>query len=216
MNIPNENGKPTDNMELLKEQASACGPGCGCHATGTQSKTRRIIGALVLVAAMAMVARAVVKSNAAPPQTSEQAFALPTAATNSGTSAPTTEKSVETIGSLSELNTMATNLDAVFVFLPGKEGVSGNPPSTPMKGAARTIEAQGKKIGLFTLKAGSSDYDQIAKQISVPGVLAMVKGRGTSPISGDITETKLVQGYLAASSAGGCGPSAGAGCCSKK
>jgi hypothetical protein len=216
MNTPNENGKPTDNMELLKEQASACGPGCGCHATGTQSKTRRIIGALVLVAAMAMVARAVVKSNAAPPQTSEQAFALPIAATNSSSSAPMTEKSVETIGSLSELNTMAAKPDAVFVFLPGKEGASANPPSTAMNGAARTIEAQGKKIGLFTLKPGSPDYDQIAKQISVPGVLAMVKGRGTSPISGDITETKLVQGYLAASSAGGCGPSAGAGCCSKK
>jgi hypothetical protein len=127
-----------------------------------------------------------------------------------------TEKSVETIGSLSELNTMAAKPDAVFVFLPGKEGASANPPSTAMNGAARTIEAQGKKIGLFTLKPGSPDYDQIAKQISVPGVLAMVKGRGTSPISGDITETKLVQGYLAASSAGGCGPSAGAGCCSKK
>jgi hypothetical protein len=165
---------------------------------------------------MAMVARAVVKSNAAPPQTSEQAFALPIAATNSSTSAPTTEKSVETIGSLSELNTMAAKPDAVFVFLPGKEGASANPPSTAMNGAARTIEAQGKKIGLFTLKPGSPDYDQIAKQISVPGVLAMVKGRGMSPISGDITETKLVQGYLAASSAGGCGPSAGAGCCPKK
>src|ERR1039457_2139062 len=137
MNTPNENGKPTDNMELLKEQASACGPGCGCHATGTQSKTRRIIGALVLVAAMAMVARAVVKSNAAPPQTSEQAFALPITATNSSTSAPTTEKSVETIGSLSELNTMATNLDAVFVFLPGKEGASANPPSTALNEIGR-------------------------------------------------------------------------------
>jgi hypothetical protein len=215
MNTPNENRKPADNMESLKPRAVACDSGCGCHATGTQSKTRRIIGALVLVAAMAMVARAVVKSNAAPSQTSEQAFALPIAATNSSTSAPTTEKSVETIGSLSELNTMATNLDAVFVFLPGKEGVSGNPPSTPMKGAARTIEAQGKKIGLFTLKAGSSDYNQIATQMSLPGVLAVVKGRGMSGISGDITETKLVQGYLAASSAGTCGSSAGAGCCPK-
>jgi hypothetical protein len=123
---------------------------------------------------------------------------------------------VEPIGTLSELNTVTTNLDAVFVFLPGKEGTSANSPSTPMKNAARTIEAQGKKIGLFTLKAGSSDYDQIAGQISLPAVLAMVKGRGMNAISGDITETKLVQGFLAASSAGGCGPSAGAGCCPKK
>jgi hypothetical protein len=120
-----------------------------------------------------------------------------------------------TIGAFSELNEVAIKTDAVFIFLPGKDGVSGNSPSTAMKGAARTIEAQGKKIGLFTLKAGSSDYNQIATQMSLPGVLAVVKGRGMSGISGDITETKLVQGYLAASSAGTCGSSAGAGCCPK-
>lgn len=216
MNTKNENGKSSDNMELLRQQAAGCGSECGCHATGTQSKTRRIIGALVLVAAMAMVARGVVKSNAAPPQTSGQAFALPIAATNSIAAAPTTEKNVETIGALAELNALAAKLDAVFVFLPGKEGTSANPPAATMNKAARTIEAQGKKIGLFTLMPSSRDYDQIEGQISLPAVLAMVKGRGMKAISGDITETKMVQGYLAASSAGGCGPSAGAGCCPKK
>jgi hypothetical protein len=85
-----------------------------------------------------------------------------------------------------------------------------------MNKAARTIEAQGKNIGLFTLLPSSHDYDQIEGKISLPAVLAMVKGRGMNTISGDITETKLVQGYLSASSAGGCGPSAGAGCCPKK
>jgi MYXO-CTERM domain-containing protein len=216
MNTPNENRKPGDNMASPKPQAADCDSGCSCHATGKPGKTRWVIGAIVLVAAGVLVARDIIKSDAAPSQTSGQAFALPIAATNSSAAAPTTEKSVEPIGTLSELNTVATNLDAVFVFLPGKEGTSANSPSTPMKNAARTIEAQGKKIGLFTLKAGSSDYDQIAGQISLPAVLAMVKGRGMNAISGDITETKLVQGYLAASSAGGCGPSAGAGCCPKK
>jgi len=216
MKSSNKNPKQPDNMELLKQQALACGSECGCHDTGTQSKTRRIIGALVLVAAMAMVARGVVKSNAAPPQTSGQAFALPIAATNSIAAAPTTEKRVESIGALAELNALAAKLDAVFVFLPGKEGTSANPPAATMNQAARTIEAQGKKIGLFTLLPSSHDYDQIEGQISLPAVLAMVKGRGMKAISGDITETKLVQGYLAASSAAGCGPSAGAGCCPKK
>jgi MYXO-CTERM domain-containing protein len=226
MNLPNEDSKPSDNMELPKPRAASCGPGCGCHATDTPGKTRWVIGAIVLAAAGVMVVRAMIKSGEASAQTTTPAFAslaaLPTpagdggSATNSSTSAPTTEKSVEPIRTLSELNTVATNLDAVFVFLPGKEGTSANSPSTPMKNAARTIEAQGKKIGLFTLKAGSSDYDQIAGQISLPAVLAMVKGRGMNAISGDITETKLVQGFLAASSAGGCGPSAGAGCCPKK
>lgn len=215
MNTPNENGKPGDNMASPKPQATDCDSGCSCHATGKPGKTRWVIGAIVLVAAGVLVARDIIKGDAVSAQTTAPAFALPITATNSSAAAPTTEKSVELIGTLSELNTVATNLDAVFVFLPGKETSSNSPAATMIK-AARTIEAQGKKIGLFTLKAGSPDYDQIAGQISLPAVLAMVKGRGMNAISGDITETKLVQGFLAASSAGGCGPSAGAGCCPKK
>jgi hypothetical protein len=214
MNTPNENGKPTDNTELLKQQAASCGPGCNCNATGKPSNKRWVIGAIVLVAAGVLVARDIVKSDAAPAQTSEQAFALPTAATNSIAPAPTTEKRMEPIGALAELNAVAVKLDAVFVFLPGKDGTPSNSPASTMNKAARTIEAQGKKIGLFTLLPSSHDYDQIEGKISLPAVLAMVKGHGMNTISGDITETKLVQGYLAASSAGGCAP--GSGCCPKK
>jgi len=127
-----------------------------------------------------------------------------------------TETSVgTTLGAFAELNTAAAKTDAVFVFLPAREGTSAKPPSAPMKAAARTIEAKGFKCALFTLKPGSRDYDQIAKQMSVPGVVALVKGRGMSAVSGDITEAKLLQGYVAASSAGGCGPSAAPGCCPK-
>jgi MYXO-CTERM domain-containing protein len=216
MNTPNENGNPGDNTASPKPQATDCDSGCSCHATGKPGKTRWVIGAIVLVAAGVLVARDIIKSDAAPPQTSGQAFALPIAATNSIAAAPTTEKSMEPIGALAELNALAAKLDAVFVFLPGKEGTSGNPLAATMNQAARTIEAQGKKIGLFTLMPSSHDYDQIEGQITLPAVLAMVKGRGMKAISGEITETKLVQGYLAASSAGGCGPSAGAGCCPKK
>jgi MYXO-CTERM domain-containing protein len=217
MNTPNEDEKPTDNMELLKQQAAGCGPGCGCNATGTPGKTRWVIGVIVLVAAGVLVARDIIKSDGASAQIPTPGYAaLAATPTPAGVPAPAVEMSMgTTIGAFSELNEVAIKTDAVFIFLPGKDGVSGNSPSTAMKGAARTIEAQGKKIGLFTLKAGSSDYNQIATQMSLPGVLAVVKGRGMSGISGDITETKLVQGYLAASSAGTCGSSAGAGCCPK-
>ena len=226
MKTPDEDGKPTDNMESLKQQAAGCGPGCGCNSTGTPGKTRWVIGAIVLVAAGALVVRAMIKSDGAATQTTAPAFAALAAsptpagengiATNSVATAPATETSVGTsIGALAELNTVAAKTDAVFVYLPGKEGTPGNPPSTPMNGAVRMIEAQGKKCALFTLKAGTQDYNQIAAQMSVPGVLAMVKGRGMSAVSGEVTESKLVQGFLAASSAGGCGPSAGAGCCPK-
>ena len=223
MNSPSEDQKQPDNMELLKQQASTCGSGCGCHAPATPGKTRWVIGAIVLAAAGVMVVRAMIKTNGSSTQASATAFAAPVAletmpgqtgpATNSGALAQAAETSVgTTIGAFAELNAVAANTDAIFIFLPGKEGVSGNRLSTPMQGAARMIESKtGLKCGLFTLRAGSRDYDQIAAQMSVPGVLALVKGRGMSAVSGDITESKLLQGFVAASSAGGCGP-ASSGC----
>jgi hypothetical protein len=222
MNTPKEDGKHPDNMELLKQQASACGPGCGCHTTGTSGKTRWVIGTIVLLAAGVMVARAVIKNGGTSSQTPASTFAvlaaLPGAsatATNAGLAAATTEKSLEPLGSLLELNTLATKPDAVFIYLPGKEETSATPPLKALQGAAQAVEANaGQKCGLFTLKAGSADYDQLAGKITFPSVLALVKGRGMSAISGDITEAKLVQGFVAASSAGGCGAGGcGAGGC---
>jgi len=228
MSTPNEDGKKPENIELPKQQASAgCGPGCGCETGAKPSKARWVVGVIVLAAAGVMVVRGMIKSDGAATQTTAPAFAALAAsptpagegvtATNSVVAVPAAETSVgTTLGALSELNTVAAKTDAVFVFVPGKEGTSGKPPSTPMNGAARTIESKASlKCGLFTLKPGSHDYDQIAAQMSVPGVLAMVKGRGMSAISGEITEAKLVQGFVAASSGGGCGPSTGAGCCPK-
>ena len=71
----------------------------------------------------------------------------------------------------------------------------------------------GIKLGIFTLKTSSRDYEQFAKASALPGVLAMVKGRGTSTVSGDITEAKLIQGYVAAArvAGSGCCPSGGSG-----
>ena len=227
MNTPNEDPKPTDNIELLKDQASACGSGCCCGGAVQPGKTRWVIGTIVLVAAGVLVVRAMIKSDGTLPPASATTFVAPTvsqtpaggsgSATDSSGAAQAGETSVGmTIGAFSELNTVAAQNDAVFIFLPGKEGISAKPPSATMMGAARMIESKaGLKCGLFTLKAGSRDYDQVAGQVSLPAVLAMVKGGGMSAVSGDITESKLVQGYVAASQGGGCGPSAGASCCPK-
>jgi len=218
----NEERKKKDNIELLKQQASACGPECGCHATGASGRIRWVLGAIVLVAAVAVAARAMVKSNGASTQASVPAFASPVGeqavTPKNGSAAPLAAKTNEseavawkTIGAISELNTVAVDVDAVFVFLPGKNNVSSSFPTAQTKGAVRTIAAQGRKVGLFTLKTDSAEYKQIAAQVSVPGIIVMVKGRGMSAVSGDITETKLVQGFVAASRSGGCG-AGGGGC----
>ena len=223
MSTTSEDGKRPENVELPKQQASACcGPGCGCESAGKPSKARWVVGVIVLAAAGVMVVRGMVKSDKGATQASTAGFANPAATQSAAGGADTKsdaaadEMSVgTTLGAFAELNTVAAKSDAVFVFLPAREGTSAKLPSAPMKAAARTIEAKGMKCGLFTLKAGCADYEQIAKQMPVPGVLALVKGRGMSAVSGEVTEAKLLQGYVAAGSAGGCGPSAGAGCCPK-
>ena len=195
-------------MELLKQQASACGPGCGCHVNTTPGKRRWVIGAIVLVAAGVMVVRAMIKTDGGSASTSPTAFANPLASqTAAGSGAATSAAGTSvgtTIGAFSELNAAAAKTDAVFVFVPGKDGTSANIPSTPMRDAARVLESKGLKCGLCTLKAGSGDYAQIAAQMPVPGVLAMARGRGMSAITGDITTARLVQGFVAACSPGGC------------
>lgn len=216
MSSSNGDGKKTDNMELLKQEASTCGAGCDCHTDGPVGRKRMILGTVVLLVAVALVARAVVKTNTAPSQPDTTAFALPTVAqTPPAESAPATPAAETTkatvpfvakeIGALSELNTLAIANDAVFLYVPGKDGSSSNPPAAAMQSAAKRIGSQGVKIGFFALKAGTRDHDLIAAQMPVPGVVAAVKGRGMVPVTGDITETKLIQGFVAASSAGGCG-----------
>jgi hypothetical protein len=223
MNSPNEDGKQPEKMESPKQQGSACcGPGCGCGTAAKPNKARWVVGVIVLAAAGVLVVKGMIKSDKGWTQATAAGFVNPAAtqaaagADSKSDAAAAEETTVgTTLGAFAELNTAAAKTDAVFVFLPAREGISAKAPSVPMKAAVRTMEAKGVKCGLFTLKPGTRDYDQVAKQMAVPGVLAMVKGRGMSAVSGEVTEAKLLQGYVAAGSAGGCGPSAGAGCCPK-
>ena len=226
MNAPIENRKQTDNRELLKQEAPSCGPGCGCKSANTSTRKRVFLGAIILVAAAVLAARALMKDNGVSVDTAAAGFAsVPAIGRSSAPAsdvapaaneASTTADSVagKEISALADLNAVAASTDGVFVYLPGRNDAPMKAPLTPMRSAARTIESQARvKIGLFTLKTTSRDYEQIAAQMTVPGVLAMVKGRGMVPVTGEITETKLVQGFVAASSAGECGPSAKSGCC---
>lgn len=213
----NDESKPTDNMELPKQQASACGSGCDCQAKGSPGKARLVAGVVLLAAAVVLVARAVVKTNATAPAPASAGFAaLPAAVRPSvpqGVVAEADTHAVKEISALSELNTVAKEMDGVFVFLPGKTNDAVKKSTAQIRIAAQTIERQMKgKIGVFVLKTDSRDYEQVAAQFAVPGAIAMVKGRGMAPVSGEITEAKLIQAFVSASSAGGGCGSGGGGC----
>ncbi|MEI7435510.1 MAG: hypothetical protein WCL16_01725 [bacterium] len=202
----------SEQNDTQKQEPGACGPGCCCGTSGSGSRTRWIAGIVILLVAGALVARAMVKGSDTQANAATAGFAsLPAPAQTPKSDAaakPAVTGAIKEIAALSELNTVAADALGVFVFLPGKGETSAKAPTAQIGSAARTMEPQlnGGKIGIFALKTGSRDYEQMASQTTVPCVLALVKGKGMSATSGEITETKLVQAFVAASSTGSCGP----------
>ncbi len=115
------------------------------------------------------------------------------------------------LDSLASLNKIAADADAVFILLAAKDQLNDKAITKEIEAAAQKIMANGTKVSAFRLKESAPEYANLVKQVTVPSVLAMVKGLGMSAVSKDITETKLVQAFVAASRPSGCGPSA-AGC----
>lgn len=117
--------------------------------------------------------------------------------------------------SFSSLNKVALNEDGVFIFIPGKDDKNIKKDITDAVAAAeKTLKTNGVAMGLYTLKTDSTDYSTISKQVQVPGLVVAVKGRGMGIVTGEITEEKLLQTFVACINAGGgcgsggCGPTA--------
>ncbi len=112
------------------------------------------------------------------------------------------------LDSLASLSKVAAETDAVFILLAADDQQGIQTITNEIEAAAKKIQSNGIRISAFTLKKGAPNYAQLAKQLSVPCVIAMVKGGGLSGVSDQITETKLVQAFVMASRpASGCGPS---------
>jgi hypothetical protein len=221
MNTPDEHQEQSDNMESLKQQTLTCGPKCGCHAGSSVERIRLIVSAIVLIAAGALVTRAVIKNyntDNVKTATSFASFPVVTQATTLATNKISNNQeslAMPEIASLSDLNMVASETDGVFVLLDGKNEPLIQSHLAQIRSAVQMIESQGHvKIGIFRLKTGSGDYEQVVMKMAMPGVLVMAKGRGMSAVSGDITDQKLVQAFVTASSTGGCCPSSsGTGGC---
>jgi hypothetical protein len=117
--------------------------------------------------------------------------------------------------SLASLNKVAADTDAVFILLAAKDKQQMQPVTSEIEAAARKIQSNGTRISAFTLQKDAPNYAQLAKQFSTPCVLAMVKGRGMSGVTGQITEAKLIQAFVTASrpTSGCCPPGAGPSDC---
>jgi len=128
--------------------------------------------------------------------------------TNSMTNGQGPESKIgRVLGSLSELDALTNEMNAVFVFVPVKDRAPTAGALAAIDGAKKSLEARFEiKIGLFTLTPGSGDYGEVAAQMAVPGVVTMVKTGVRRLVSGELTEDKIVNGFMAAMGAGGCCP----------
>jgi hypothetical protein len=105
--------------------------------------------------------------------------------------------------------------DAVFILFAADDQASSGAATRQIEAVLKTIRGGGTRISAFRLKQGTADYANVTKQLSVPCVLAMVRGGGLSGVTADqITETNLAKAFVAASrpSSGCCPAGSGATC----
>jgi hypothetical protein len=105
---------------------------------------------------------------------------------------------------------LAVDKDAVFVFVPAKDGKQTGAIREQVSAATKQAQSRGQKITAYTLSTDAKDYADITGQVAAPCVLAMAKGAGAVPVSGEITDAKLLAALVTASrpsscGAGGCG-----------
>lgn len=118
-----------------------------------------------------------------------------------------TGKIGENLSSFEDLNKVALSQDAVFIFIPSKknEAVQGT-INTAVLASQKALKAQNITAGIYTLPTSSPDYSTILKQVQAPAVIIATKGKGMAAVTGDITESKLLQAFMTTLSAGGCCP----------
>ncbi|MCK9356661.1 MAG: hypothetical protein M0R22_05905 [Dehalococcoidia bacterium] len=204
------------NEEESAEPTQTCGPGCNCGKTGSGGKGKAIVAVAVLVVAAVLLARGLMAADEASDGRDEDSFGaivtqgagVPPSLTTAGDSSRSSLWG-EPLGSIGDLDTAAASYVSVFVYLPGAEAADASIRSE-IEAAARKAQAQGLTTGLFILSDESDDYAAIADQVPAPCVVALVRGGCSSVVSGDITETTLLEALVSASRpSSGCGP---AGC----
>jgi hypothetical protein len=204
--------------EKQEQEAGTCGPGCNCGSSGLGKRAKWLICSVVVVAAGVTAATHAVRLNAAESQQKQTDYstAIPgVAATNA------VKPAVELAGwgaplmTLAELNTVATNTEAVFVVVPSTDDARTAAIQKEVTGAAATMARKGTKIGTFLLSWDAQEYAGLVEQVGSPAVLAMVKGRGTAVVKDkEVTQEGLLKAYVGASRPSSCcGSGCGSGGC---
>jgi hypothetical protein len=106
--------------------------------------------------------------------------------------------------------------EAVLVLLTDETGDATQETLQQMEQAAGKITAKGTPAAAFRIDSKSDDYALLTKRLSVgsfPSVVVLVKGHGSSVVSGQITEARLLEAFLEANTPASCCPANSPACC---
>lgn len=198
------------------DQSGCCGPGCQCGGGGVGAKGKMLICILFLVAAGIVLACSIYRKAHTRQAAQPQAFA--TAVPAQVSTAPIEQPKVaeanlvkaaawgEPLKDLASLSQRASDNDAVLLYIPEKSRGADEAVKRLLEQTAVKAKAGGANTAYFALDTGSEDYSKITAQMKAPLVLALAKGGGAIPVTGELTEGKLLQAIVAASRPSGCGP----------
>jgi hypothetical protein len=200
----------------VEQPAGECGPGCCCGTSGGGSRKKWVICGVVALAALVVVAAHVSRTRAASGQAKSE-YAVPALAAVEAATPAAADAWGAPLTALAELNTLASNTEAVFVVLPSSDAERTAAIQKEVSAAAATIAARGSRMGTFVLSKEAKEYPAIARQVGTPAVLAMSKGLGMAAVKDkDVTQDNLLKAFVGSSRPSacipsGCGP-ASAGC----
>lgn len=103
--------------------------------------------------------------------------------------------------SISSYSQVKPSQEVAFVYVPAKNGKISSKTHSAILSAKKSLEARNINVELYTLNSSSADYSAQ----TAPAVVVIYKGKDKKIVTGDINTTKLLQAYMAATLAGGCG-----------
>jgi hypothetical protein len=142
---------------------------------------------------------------------------VPSIGSNTSQSTPATTG----VGDLKWTQNLAAKFadhDFIFVILPENDSNSTSTLTKRVSDAAAKIEARGARVETITLSPSDPELSITMKRLAIgqlPAVLAIGNSGNGAIITGDITEGKLLQTYLAVSQPV-CAPGSSSGCCGGK
>jgi len=193
--------KPADNHP--DESQPCCGPTSGqsdCCSPGPEGFKTAVFVVVILVACIVTAHSLITRNNRTVNNSSQM------------------DPFQANLASLALFNSEAAGHEAVFLLLADE---SGEPPENvlqQMEQAASKITAKGTSIGTFVIDRKSDDYALLTENLSIssfPSIVTVVRGCGQSVVSGQITETKLLEAFVEASTTSSCCPGSDPSCCPK-